>query len=656
MLLVLPTFKSKSCALSLLTVNTILDNLNPPQQEAVSFDNGPLLILAGAGSGKTKVLTHRAAWLIQEKKVNPDNMLLVTFTNKAAREMRDRIVNITQGKYPTPLTTTFHSFCARILRRDGKYLGIPPSFVIYDDDDQKDAIKQILSKLNLGGSVKPGPVLATISSAKNELIDPEQYEEIATGEWQRKVALIYRLYQKMLLEGGAVDFDDLLSYSVKLMREFPETLSKYQNYYSYLLVDEWQDTNRAQYQLTKFIVNRHKNLTAVGDAAQSIYSWRGADHRNIDYLKQDFPSIKIINLEQNYRSTQTILDAAYKVISKNTSHPILKLWTENGNGAKITLYQARNEQEEASFVVREITRLAGKYRLKDFAILYRTNAQSRVIEEAMLHAGIPYILVGGVRFYTRREIKDVLCYLRLIANPKDIISKSRVEKLGKGRLKKFEELIQRYHESNLPAGKAGHSSKTTLEILDETLDKTGYLSLYNPADPEDASRLENIKELRSVATEFPNLIEFLEQIALVESAQTDKGKPLGNPSAPFDKTQDKPLRAITLMTAHAAKGLEFSVVFMVGLEEGLFPHSRSADDKEELEEERRLCYVGMTRAKEKLYITFAARRLIFGQRSTSIPSRFIIDIPEYLLESPIDFSRVSQWLWHDKLTTQYEEQ
>lgn len=617
-------------------MTTIVDNLNPEQQEAVTFwkENGEssLLILAGAGSGKTRVLTHRAAWLIREKNISPENMLLITFTNKAAGEMKERITQLlTKGWIGggLPLATTYHSFCARILRRDGKHLGIPPSFVIYDDDDQRDAIKQILAKLNFApGALKPAAILATISSCKNEMIDASQYENIAASVWQKNVALIYRQYQKLLLEAGALDFDDLLTYSVKLLKEFPEVLSRYQNNYQHLLVDEWQDTNRAQYQLTKLLSGKHKNLTAVGDAAQSIYSWRGADHRNIEYLTRDFPEMTIINLEQNYRSTQNILDAAYHIISKNTSHPILKLWTEKGKGEKITLYQARSEQDEASFVVGEINRMgASRYKLRDFAVLYRTNAQSRVLEEALLHAGIPYILVGGVRFYSRSEIKDVLSYLRVIVNDKDPVSLARAQKIGKGRFSKF---VKKFEGFNI-------EEQSTLEILDLVLEVTGYLDLYDPDDNEDAGRLENIKELRSVATQFPNIIEFLEQIALVENIQNDKGKPLHGTT---------PNNAITLMTAHAAKGLEFSIVFIVGLEEGLFPHSRSVNSREELEEERRLCYVGMTRAKVKLYITFASRRLIFGQRSNSIPSRFLIDIPEHLFDSPLRFAP-TPWLYED---------
>lgn len=384
---------------------------------------------------------------------------------------------------------------------------------------------------------------------------------------------------------------------------------------THILVDEWQDTNKIQYELTKLLVGKNENLTAVGDASQSIYSWRGADYRNINHLIRDYPNIKVINLEQNYRSTQNILNAANSVIKKNTSHPILSLWTEKGEGAKIKIYRARSELEEADFIVNEIDNLVIKgVELHDIAILYRTNAQSRVLEEALLHAGIPYTLVGGVRFYDRKEIKDVLSYLRLLLNPKDRVSRKRIEKLGSKRLEKFEDF----------AKDIGDITKlTTLDLLDSILQKTDYLTKYKIESEENLARLENIKELRSVATEFPQIEEFLENVALVEAEPNFAKASLG-------KQDEK--NKITLMTLHAAKGLEFAVVFIVGMEEGLFPHSRSLFDINQLEEERRLAYVGITRAKEHLYLTYASRRLYFGQRASNPPSRFIIDIPENLLE------------------------
>lgn len=597
----------------------ILSNLNKEQQAAVTHWGTPLLILAGAGSGKTRALTHRAAWLIKEKGVSPASLLMLTFTNKAAEEMRSRVAGLLKTQYSildTPFAGTFHSFCARVLRKDGQLQGFSPNFVIYDTSDQTDVVKETIESLGLAASVKPPVALALISSAKNELINPFEYANFATGGFQEKIASIYLTYQKSLKQNNALDFDDLLFETVNLFKKEKETLTKYRNIFQYILVDEWQDTNKAQYEIVKLLAGRDRNLTVVGDAAQSIYGWRGANHKNISYLKQDFPELRTINLEQNYRSTQVILDAAYGVISRNKSHPILQLWTDKKRGDKITLYQARSELEEAQFVVDEIEHLSGNgFQEKsggiydNFAILYRTNAQSRVIEEALLHKGIPYTLVGGTRFYDRKEIKDVLSYLKLVANPKDSVSRKRAEKLGKTRFRKFEELSR----------VLGTNNTTTLEIMDKILQETGYLELYDPENEEDIVRLENIKELRSVASEFPDINAFLEQVLLVEIVNnTRKSESAGQ---------------VTLMTAHAAKGLEFSVVFIVGLEEGLFPHSRSLMDPEELEEERRLLYVGITRAKEKLYLTLASRRLIFGQRGTSTPSRFLAEIPERLLKT-----------------------
>jgi DNA helicase-2/ATP-dependent DNA helicase PcrA len=404
----------------------------------------------------------------------------------------------------------------------------------------------------------------------------------------------------MLKEIGALDFDDLLIKTVELFKSAPEVLTKWQKTLTHIFVDEWQDTNKIQYTLTKLLVGKGKNITAVGDASQSIYSWRGADFRNINYLIRDYPDIKVINLEQNYRSTQNILDAANLVISKNTTHPILKLWTEKEAGAKIKLYAARNGFDEADFVVDEINRW-GKF--SNIAVLYRTNAQSRVLEEAFLHAGIPYMLVGGVRFYDRKEIKDVVSYIKYLVNPKDSVSRKRIEKIGLRRFEKLKEI-------------ASIDGLTTLDILDAVIQKTDYLALFQKESEENLARLENLKELRSVATEFPNINDFLENVALVEAGPRNQTK-----------------NAVTLMTLHAAKGLEFPIVFIVGMEEGLFPHSRSLMDTNQLEEERRLAYVGITRAKEVIYLTYASSRLYFGERISNPPSRFIMDIPENLIEN-----------------------
>ena len=599
-------------------LNKLLSELNPQQKEAVTHNGKLLLILAGAGSGKTKVLTHRLSWMINQEIANPEDCLLLTFTNKAAGEMKQRVKNLI-GQVPG-FAGTFHSFCAKILRIDGIKIGIPKGFIIYNDQDQKDAIKQIITNLNYDDQKLSIPAIAsTISDAKNQMFSPTQYAEFVKSDFQEAVFKIYLEYEKFLKEIGALDFDDLLIKTVKLFQEDKSTLARWQQKLTHIFVDEWQDTNKIQYLLVKLLVTPQSYLTAVGDASQSIYSWRGADFRNINYLVRDFPKIKIINLEQNYRSTKNILNAANSIITKNISHPILKLWTENQTGEKIKIYTAKSGFEEANFIIDEIQKLiAGyseeKYSFKDMAILYRTNAQSRVLEEALLHVGIPYTLVGGVRFYDRKEVRDVISYLRLLINPKDKVSEKRIIKLGKRRFEKFLEWKNKITEiENL----------TTLDLLDSTLKEVDYLSLFEKETEENITRLENIKELRSVATEFPDINDFLENVALVEAEKDSKGK--------ITKSQNTD--AITLMTLHAAKGLEFSIVFMVGMEEGLFPHSRSLFEPGQLEEERRLAYVGITRAKNILYLSYASKRLYFGESVSNPPSRFIIDIPEELLEN-----------------------
>lgn len=593
-------------------INDMLDDLNPAQKKAVAEESGPVLILAGAGSGKTRVLTYRVAYLMQKKRVPGENILLLTFTNKAAEEMKKRVKVLLNQSF-IGYAGTFHSFCARILRRFANEAGLDQNFVIFDTDDQLDVVKQAMTRLAIDPkAIRPGAILGAISSAKNELIGPEDYANYARGNFTQTVARVYFLYQQLLRQYRALDFDDLLRETVKLLQFNEKVRETLQEQFQYVLVDEYQDTNKAQYQITKIIADKYKQITVVGDAAQAIYSWRGADYRNLLLLKQDYLDLITINLEQNYRSTEIILKAANEVISKNKNHPILKLWTDKEGGDKVTIYEANSEVDEASFVVRNI-KYMGDY--ANFAVLYRTNAQSRVLEEALLHEGVPYTLVGGVRFYERKEIKDLIAYLRILVNPEDEIARKRAEKVGKTKLKNFE---IRYTNYDI--------TKPTLEMLDDVIRGTGYLDQYDELNEEDAARLENIKELRSVAEEYPNLTDFLENIALTEK----ESKKTGN----FENG------AVTLMTLHAAKGLEFKTVFMVGMEEGLFPHSRSLMDPTQMEEERRLCYVGMTRAMEKLYLIYARQRLYFGQRNSGVVSRFLTDIPEDLVSTTIDVKKL----------------
>jgi len=595
---------------------SLLDKLNPMQQAAVTCKTDKLLVLAGAGSGKTKVLTHRAAWFIKEIGVSPAQILLLTFTNKAADEMKYRIMELI-GNVPS-YSGTFHSFGARVLKIEGKHINIPDDFIIYDESDKKDLIVDILGDFNLGrDSYSPSSIAANISDFKNNMVSALHLSKPDYDFRQEKIFLIYQEYENRLKKIGALDFDDLLLKTVELFSSNSNVLTKWQKRITNILVDEWQDTNKLQYELTKLLIGEDGNLTAVGDASQSIYSWRGADFRNINYLKSDYPNITVINLEQNYRSTGNILSAANAVIKRNTSHPVLQLWTKNKEGERIRLYKATNGIEEAKYIVNKINELQNYgYNLRDFAVLYRTNAQSRVLEEVFLHFGIPYILVGGTRFYDRAEIKDVISYLRLIANPKDTISQKRALKIGKKRYKKFLELREEINPKKL----------TTLEIMDLVIQRTNYQERYEKETQEDMARLENIKELRSVAREFSELKDFLENVALVQAQDNS----FHSEQIASQTSKDN---RVTLMTIHSSKGLEFPVVFMIGMEEGLFPHSRSLWDTNELEEERRLAYVGITRAKELLFLTYATRRLYFGQKSSNPPSRFLIDIPEELLDS-----------------------
>lgn len=604
---------------------TLLDDLNPIQQQAAKNTEGPTLILAGAGSGKTRVLTYRVAYLIQEKSISPDNILTLTFTNRAAEEMMKRIKKLlTSSKFNSqPVMGTFHSFCAKIMRKEGGILGLPPGFAIYDESDALDAIKEAMRKLNISPQkTSPYSVRHTISGAKNELISSIEYPQYARGYFQELVAKIYIEYQQILEKNYALDFDDLLLKTIRLFQTDPSILTKYQIQFQYILIDEYQDTNSAQYLIAKYLASRHHNICVVGDASQSIYSFRGADFRNIVNFQKDYPEAKVFNLEQNYRSTQTILDAAYAIISKNKSHPILKLWTDKDSGEKIDLYEAGNEIEEAQFIIDTIVNSVGTDAFSDFAVLFRTNAQSRVLEEQFLKSGIPYRLVGGVNFYERKEIKDVLAYLRLIQNPTDSVSYTRAEKIGKGRLSKVLGLqnVLATESESLHNNTTGYS---THELLDMILSATGYLAYLDDGTEQRKMRVENVKELRSVAEEFTDLTQFLENVALIEAGQ--------GPNRRKANTQE----SVTLMTLHSAKGLEFPIVFMIGMEEGLFPHSRSMLNPSELEEERRLMYVGITRAKEKLFITYTRQRLYFGQRTHNLVSRFLADIPENLLKNNV---------------------
>ncbi|MBP7832752.1 MAG: exodeoxyribonuclease V subunit gamma [Candidatus Levybacteria bacterium] len=601
-----------------------LKGLNPEQQRAVLETQGPLIVLAGAGSGKTRVLVHKVLYLMQEKGIPGDNILMVTFTNKAAAEMKERIKKALEisgiKNMGLPTVGTFHSLCARILRRHGKYVGLSHSFRIYDSADQLDVVKQAFEQLDFSPKdLKPKSVLHTISDAKNQMIDPFTYSDIARGQFQKGVAAVYAVYQKLLLEADAVDFDDLMLKVIELFKNHPEIAEIYQEQFQYVLVDEYQDTNSAQYTLTKFLCAKHKNICIVGDFAQSIYSFRGADYRNLERFSRDFSDSKTFPLSQNYRSTQPILEAAYSVISNNKTHPVLSLWTDKKIGEEIELFVANGEHNEAEFIIQRILEKQAHdpyFALSDVAVLYRTNAQSRALEETFLHNAIPYILVGGTRFYERREVKDVVSYLSYLSNEKDSVALKRLEKLGKRRFAVFKEYVEKFKETKTL------EDTTTIDLLDEVLKETKYLEMYDESDPEDKNRLENIKELRSVAIEFPSIVQFLENIALVEQEYV-----------PDSIDQNAHKDAVTFMTIHAAKGLEFKMVFLIGMEEGLFPHTQSSMDTEGIEEERRLFYVGITRAKEKLYLTFAKRRLFFGQTVNNSISRFIFELPKEVLDN-----------------------
>ncbi|MBO0959270.1 DNA helicase PcrA [Neobacillus sp. MM2021_6] len=646
----------------------LLNGLNPEQQNAVKATDGPLLLMAGAGSGKTRVLTHRIAYLIVEKRVNPYNILAITFTNKAAREMKERIRKMMGGAAEEIWISTFHSMCVRILRRDIDRMGFSRNFTILDTTDQQSVIKGILKDKNIDPKkFDPRAILGSISSAKNELIDPEEYAKVSGGYFEQTVSEVYTEYQKRLRKNQALDFDDLIMMTIQLFQRVPEVLENYQRKFQYIHVDEYQDTNRAQYMLVKMLAMRFQNLCVVGDSDQSIYKWRGADIANILSFEKDYPRATVILLEQNYRSTKKILLAANKVIENNMNRKAKNLWTENPEGNKLVYYRADSEQGEAQFVagkIKELTRDGKK--LSDIAILYRTNAQSRVMEEVLLKSNIEYAIVGGIKFYDRKEIKDMLGYLRLISNPDDDISLQRVINVPKRGIgstsvdkianfaamhdislyqaldsveliglspkitkaaREFHDLIRNY--TNM------QEFLSVTELVEEVLEKSGYREMLKAEKSLEAqSRLENLEEFLSVtknfeeANEDKSLVAFLTDLALVADIDS------------LDDEGEK-VDSITLMTLHSAKGLEFPVVFLIGLEEGVFPHSRSLMEEAEMEEERRLAYVGITRAEQSLFITNAQMRTLFGRTNMNPASRFIAEIPEDLIEGVEPEKRMS---------------
>lgn len=631
--------------------STLLTDLNPEQQKAVERTEGPVLILAGAGSGKTKTLTHRIAYLIAEKSMQPQNILAVTFTNKAAREMRERLGHLLgrsgADRSFMPFMGTFHSICVRLLRFDGEAIGIPKNYVIFDEADRQGAVKQAMRDLQIAEKqYKPNSMSNQISNAKNELMKPDDFAAIASLPQQKVAADVYRRYEQIRREAAALDFDDLISETVRLLETVPEIRTKWQKQFQHILIDEYQDTNAAQYKLVKLLVNDKQNICVVGDDWQSIYSWRGADFKNILNFEKDYPSALVVMLEQNYRSTKSILDAAHNVITKNTQRSNKKLWTKAAAGSPVQIAGVQSEAHEGEFIISRI-KTAVDLRVRkynDYAVLYRTNAQSRAIEEAFIRYGVKYRMVGGVRFYDRKEIKDLLAYLRLLYQPADRASFLRIANvpvrgLGNVSLQRFMDwqsatgldFISALRQVELCAGLQPKARKALAELgillesiagqleelslpdlIDLVTRRTGYEQHLDDGTPQAEERLQNIKELISVAREYETLglSGFLEEVALISDLDT------------MDENGD----AVTLMTLHAAKGLEFPVVFMIGLEESIFPHSRAFFDQDELEEERRLCYVGMTRAREELYLTHAAGRMIYGSVQHNPPSRFLSDI------------------------------
>ena len=640
------------------SMNSLLTGLNKEQQQAVQHTEGPLLILAGAGSGKTKVLTVRIAHLLAQG-INPYEILAITFTNKAAKEMKSRVEGLVGDVANRIWLSTFHSFCAKFLRFEiDSFLGYNSNFTIYDTSDSQAVIKAALKALNLDDKYYPvGAMIAAISDAKNKLLFASDFRKQARDFYQQKVADVYEYYERELRKNNALDFDDLLLVAVKLLQSNAAVLDKYSHRFRYVMIDEYQDTNHAQYLLAKLLASHWKNIAVVGDADQSIYAWRGADIQNILDFEKDYPNCTSIKLEQNYRSTKIILDAANAVIDNNEGRPEKNLWTDKTEGAKIQHFTAQSEHEEAAFIGDTIAKKHDIHDVPygDMAILYRTNAQSRVLEEALIKRALPYTMVGGTKFYDRKEIKDVLAYLRVLYNPFDDLSLLRIinvpkRSIGATTVAKLQEYarangtslfmtLTQLHLIDSIKGKTKEKleefgiliftlvsemeNRTVLDILESILDRTGYLAqLEESTDPQDQARAENIGELLSVAKDFQDtnpsgtVEDFLEQVALVNDVDS------------FEQEESK----VTLMTLHAAKGLEFPIVFLCGLEEGLFPHSRTLMNPEEIEEERRLAYVGITRAEKELYISNATTRTVFGRTSSYLPSRFIDEIPEELVD------------------------
>lgn len=635
-----------------------LDNLNPQQRKAVMHPEGPLLVLAGAGSGKTRVLTYRIAYLIKNQGVDPKNIIAITFTNKAAREMKERIEQILPGM-KNMFVSTFHSACVRFLRRDIDKIGYDRNFIIFDTQDQQVLMKDCLKTLNIDDKkYTPAGVLSYIGRAKDQLLSPSKCLDKAKNIREETMARLYDLYQKRLRESNALDFDDIIMKTVELFKEYPQILSYYQNRFHHILVDEYQDTNLAQYDLIRMMTDKHRNLCVVGDDDQSIYSFRGADIRNILEFEQDFKDATVIRLEQNYRSTQNILNAANSLIENNFGRKTKILWTDNGEGHKIKLITLEDEHQEAYFIAREINDKVYKENISygDIAVLYRTNAQSRVLEEAMVKTGLPYKIVGGLKFYHRKEIKDILSYLRVVANPSDDVSLTRIinvprRGIGNATVNKLRVISEENNQSIFEIIKNIDNTSLTLslknklrkflfmledfikismeisisDLMSYILEETGYMEeLYNEATTESISRIENLREFIGAAIEFEQrtsearLEDFLTELALLSDV---------------DDVEEKE-QSIVLMTFHSAKGLEFPVVFLAGMDEGIFPHSRSLLDNEQIEEERRLCYVGITRAKRELYMTRAWQRSIYGNTSYYMASRFLNEIPpDYIAET-----------------------